>query len=86
MAHRMQTGRWPFRVALPQQLLNEVVYHIDIGTVHYCRDWNCEPGVKKPSIYVEIQGSLSDSPYWMSRRPGILAPVLNCSVGLGDLP
>ena len=81
-----KAGRWTFKVALPQRLLNEGVYRIDIGAALYCRGWICEPGVKGPSIFVEIQGGLSDSPYWMGRRPGILAPVLNWCVSEGGLP
>jgi lipopolysaccharide transport system ATP-binding protein len=27
-----------------------------------------------------VQGGLSDSPYWMVKRPGLLAPVLDWTV------
>lgn len=79
-------GRWTFKALLPRRLLNEGVYRIDIGVALYCRRWICEPGVNSPSIFIEVQGGLSDSPYWMVRRPGIIAPVLNWSVSQGDLP
>jgi len=43
----------------------------------YNRQWMYEPNVNSPSIYLNIQGGLSDSPYWMTKRPGILAPIFN---------
>jgi lipopolysaccharide transport system ATP-binding protein len=46
-----------------------------IGGLHY-RAWLFQPNVNAPSVTLTIQGHLSDSPYWISRRPGILAPVL----------
>ena len=41
----------------------------------HCREWLAEPGRNSPAIQFEIQGGLSDSPYWFYSRPGILAPV-----------
>jgi lipopolysaccharide transport system ATP-binding protein len=52
------------------------VYRLEvIGGLHH-RQWLFEPGVNAPSIYLIIQGGLSDSPVWMIKRPGILAPVM----------
>jgi len=68
------------RSKLPQRLLNEGIYRVEcIGGLH-CRQWLFEPGNTAPSIFLVIQGLLSDSPYWMGRRPGLLAPILEYSL------
>ena len=61
---------------IPARFFNEGVYRFElIGGLHF-REWIFQPGSNLPSITLEIQGGLSDSPYWMMRRPGIMAPVL----------
>jgi lipopolysaccharide transport system ATP-binding protein len=61
---------------IPCRFLNEGTYRIEfIGGLHF-RQWLFEPGKNAPSIILTIQGGLSDSPNWMLRRPGILAPVM----------
>ena len=61
---------------LPGRLLNEGKYRIELLAALYYREWLIEPGKGGPGITIQIQGGLSDSPYWMVRRPGELAPVL----------
>lgn len=73
---KLRPGLWSFRSRLPGRLLNEGKYRVDLLAALYCREWLAEPGVRAPSIYVDIQGGLSDSPYWLVRRPGLLAPVI----------
>jgi lipopolysaccharide transport system ATP-binding protein len=50
-----------------------------ISSLHF-RKWLAEPGKSAPSIYLTVQGGLSDSPYWMIKRPGLLAPVMEWSL------
>ena len=50
-----------------------------IGGLHF-RKWFFEPGKSVATIYFEIRGGLSESPYWMNKRPGILAPVIKWEV------
>ncbi|MCP3980404.1 MAG: ATP-binding cassette domain-containing protein [bacterium] len=70
------TGRTTLRSRIPPRWLNEGRYRIElIGGLHF-RSWLFEPSVSAPSIFLTIQGGLSDSPYWMQRRPGLLAPTL----------
>ena len=70
---RLSAGRCLLRSRLPSRLLNEGTYRLEmIGTLH-CREWLYEPNVSAPSVTLTIQGGLSDSPYWMAPRPGILA-------------
>jgi lipopolysaccharide transport system ATP-binding protein len=80
--------KWPLlhkgvcilRGKLPCHLLNEGSYRLElIGGLHF-REWLFEPNVNAPSIQIEIQGGLSESPYWMTKRPGLLAPVIEWTV------
>ncbi len=72
----LNEGYCLLRSQLPSRFLNEGVYRIELLLALYYKQWLSEPGVDAPSIDVTIQGGLSDSPYWMIKRPGILAPVL----------
>lgn len=61
---------------IPERLLNQGNYRIEfISSLHF-KEWLCQPGVNTPTIFLKIQGGLSDSPYWMIQRPGLLAPVM----------
>lgn len=80
--------RWPelkkghcfLRSKIPPRFLNEGTYRIEfISSLHF-RQWLCQPGTNSPVIYLNIQGGLSDSSYWMAKRPGIVAPVLEWEV------
>jgi homopolymeric O-antigen transport system ATP-binding protein len=76
---RLQPGRWRFRSMLPRRTLNEGRYRIELLSALYYREWLSEPGVRAPSVHLDVQGGLSDSPYWRARRPGVLAPVIDWS-------
>jgi lipopolysaccharide transport system ATP-binding protein len=57
-------------------MLNEGTYRVEfLASLHY-RAWLLQPGAGSPHIILTIQGGLSDSPYWMEKRPGILAPII----------
>jgi lipopolysaccharide transport system ATP-binding protein len=80
--------RWPklekgiciLKSKIPSRLLNEGDYRLELlGGLHF-RKWLFEPGKGVPDILLQIRGGLSDSPCWMGRRPGILAPVLGWEV------
>jgi lipopolysaccharide transport system ATP-binding protein len=72
---RPKLGRNAFKSKLPRRILNEGTYHIELLAALYCKQWLIQPGKNAPSIHLDIQGGLSDSPYWTIRRPGLLAPV-----------
>lgn len=73
---RLAKGPLRVRSRLPTSQLNEGVFHITlIASLHY-REWIFEPGANSPSITLTLRGKFSDSPLWMSRRPGLLAPHL----------
>lgn len=73
---KLELGVAEFHCALPARFLNEGSYRLELIVSHHFREWIVQPGFNSPSIHFEIQGGLSDSPYWMQARPGILAPYL----------
>jgi lipopolysaccharide transport system ATP-binding protein len=59
---------------LPPHFLNEGDYFVElIGGVHN-QFWICEPQKNIPILKLHIKDGLSNSPYWVLPRPGILAP------------
>ncbi len=73
---KLSMGINVLRSKIPKHFLNEGTYRIEcIGRLH-SRQWLFEPGRNAPPIFLTVQGGLSDSPYWMNRRPGILAPIM----------
>ncbi len=77
---KLSKGKFCFSGLIPKRYLNEGLYRIEPMVSMYYRDWIIQPSVNAPMLYFEIKGGLSDSPYWLTRRPGILAPLLNWSV------
>jgi lipopolysaccharide transport system ATP-binding protein len=73
---KLHKGRCSIRGKIPGHLLNEGTYRLElIGSLHFIK-WLFEPGANAPSINFVITGGLSDSPLWMVKRPGLLAPVI----------
>jgi lipopolysaccharide transport system ATP-binding protein len=71
---KLEKGVVELRCALPKRFLNEGSYRLELNCSLHHRDWFVRPGHNSPSVRFEIQGGLSDSPYWLYARPGILAP------------
>ena len=70
----IKQGRIQLRGRIPSRLLNEGSYRLEfLASLHF-REWILQPGSGAPSIFLTIQGGLSDSPYWMMKRPGVFAP------------
>ncbi len=74
---KLGKGRNCFVCKIPPRFLNQGIYRIELIIALYRRLWICQPGIKSPNIFLDIQGGLSDSPYWMVRRPGIISPSFN---------
>lgn len=69
-------GYCKLKSKIPKRFLNEGDYRIElIASLHF-KEWLCEPEENAPFINLKIRGGLSDSPYWIMKRPGILGPVL----------
>ena len=65
---------------IPAHFLNEGEYYIYFSaSLHYIQ-WIVNPEEDSPCLKLYIQGGLSDSPFWPSRRPGVCAPVLEWTV------
>lgn len=72
----IQLGHNRLFCEMPKNFLNEGDYRFElILSLHY-REWLSQPGVNAPTIRFAIRGGLSESPYWMAARPGVLAPIL----------
>jgi lipopolysaccharide transport system ATP-binding protein len=71
---QLSGGEVELRCALPKRLLNEGTYRLEMNCSLHHREWIVRPGHNSPAIHFRIQGGLSDSPYWLNPRPGVLAP------------
>jgi lipopolysaccharide transport system ATP-binding protein len=71
---KLERGVVELRCALPNRLLNQGTYRLELNCSLHCREWLARPGHNSPAVHFEIQGGLSDSPYWLHAREGILAP------------
>jgi lipopolysaccharide transport system ATP-binding protein len=63
------------RSKLPR-FLNEGTYRLEIVGGLHCRGWLFEPGKDLPAIRFSIRGGLSESPYWLWQRSGLLGPII----------
>ena len=70
----LERGLVEVRCALPVRFLNEGAYRLELNASLHRREWLSQPGLNSPAVHFRIQGGLSDSPYWLEARPGILAP------------
>jgi len=64
----------------PNNLLNEGNYRLELICSLHFRKWIFQPNKDNPSINLNIKGGLSESSYWMIKRPGIIAPILKWMV------
>jgi lipopolysaccharide transport system ATP-binding protein len=71
---QLDRGFVELRCAIPSRLLNQGTYRLELNCSLHCREWLSRPGHNSPAIQFEIQGGLSDSPYWFYPREGVLAP------------
>jgi lipopolysaccharide transport system ATP-binding protein len=72
----LREGKCLLRSKIPLYLLNEGAHRIEcIVDLHNVR-WVLLPGEHNPTVRIDVQGGLSDSPYWTRTRIGVIAPVL----------
>ncbi|PID60309.1 ABC transporter ATP-binding protein [candidate division KSB3 bacterium] len=69
-------GKDHFRFKIPERLLNEGIYRIELAASLYKRMWLIQNGKENINIFLHIAGGLSDSPQWLECRGGIIAPVI----------
>ena len=77
---KLKMGLNKIKCQLPKRFLNQGAYRLELNVAIFNRYYICEPGKNAPSINFEIQGGLSDSPYWLSKRQGVVAPILNWEI------
>jgi len=66
-----------FRCKLPSHLLNEGTYRIELYSALFQQMYLFQNGKDCPSVFLMIKGGLSDSPYWVKKRGGYFAPIIN---------
>lgn len=62
---------------IPKHLLNEGGYRVELAASIHMQRWISEPGVNAPAVQLSINGGLSESPYWMVARGGVVAPIIS---------
>lgn len=80
----LHLGHNKLRGQVPAYLLNEGRYRIDFFASLHAQSWFSEPADTSVSVDLQIAGSLSPSPYWRSRRPGVVAPILEWTATHGE--
>jgi lipopolysaccharide transport system ATP-binding protein len=77
---KLSSGLFQQTSEIPVSILNIGKYRIEmIGGIHG-KKWLLEPNTSVPSMSFIIEGKPSDSPYWNSRRPGMIAPLLQWNI------
>ncbi|MDR1763029.1 MAG: ATP-binding cassette domain-containing protein [Dysgonamonadaceae bacterium] len=71
----VQMGQNKIVMWMQPHYLNEGKYRVELITSIHNNEWLCKPETKSPSIFFNINGGLSDSPFWQEHRPGIMAPI-----------
>jgi lipopolysaccharide transport system ATP-binding protein len=74
---RWTKGHNVVRTQIPRHFLNEDDYRIELVIFMHGEFYISRQMKDSPSIFLQIEGGLSDSKRWLERRQGIIAPVLN---------
>lgn len=73
---KIARGEIILRSKFPKNFVNEGAYRLECIAGLHNQQHIYQSGVNSPSIELVIQGGLSHSPYWMNKRPGIVAPII----------
>ena len=65
---------------IPNHFLNEGEYYIYFSASLHFIQWLVNPEEDSPCLKLNIQGGLSESPFWTIKRPGVNAPILKWSI------
>jgi len=69
-------GKNNFRTKLPLHVINEGSYKVELIAGLYYREWFLRPGSSRIALDLHVSGGLSESPFWVSKRPGVVAVVV----------
>lgn len=72
---KINKGMNQLSFVIPAHFLNEGKYTVELSASLYKKEWILRPFGHDIKITLHISGGLSSSPYWYSRRKGIVAPV-----------
>ncbi len=72
----IKIGRNKFVLWIPEHLLNEGDYRIELNASLHFTEWILQPEINSPSIHLSIREGYSNSPHWQVKRPGYFAPIL----------
>lgn len=73
---QLREGPCHLKSRIPPHFFNEGTYRLELLASIHMGKWLCKPGSNSPEIFLAVKGGLSDSPLWLSRRPGILGPII----------
>lgn len=73
---KINEGEIILRSKFPKNLVNEGTYRLDCIAGLHNQKHIYQSNVNSASIELTIKGGLCESPYWMMKRPGIVAPIL----------
>jgi lipopolysaccharide transport system ATP-binding protein len=73
---KLSVGHNLLITTLPKKLLNEGSYSIEVMASLHNRQWLIEPGKSSNRIGFKVAGGLSDSPIWLTKRRGVIAPII----------
>jgi lipopolysaccharide transport system ATP-binding protein len=71
---KFELGENVVRTRISKRFLNEDEYRIELVIFLHCYKYIAQQTVNAPSIYFQIEGGLSDSLQWITKRQGLLAP------------
>lgn len=73
----IKKGKNVFAGKLDCGILNEGSYRLELISTLHMQYWITEPLKRSPTIFFEVRGGMSNSPYWYAKRPGLFAPLLS---------
>lgn len=76
LAQKLELGRVTLRTRIPPRFLNQGLYRLDFMAGLHSLAWLSMPGNTAHAVFFRIEGGLSDSVFWVTKRPGAVAPVL----------
>jgi lipopolysaccharide transport system ATP-binding protein len=73
----LSPGSWQVRTPIPKRFFNEGDYRITVGVFRHFKGYISDfREANAPTVSLLIRGGLSDSPAWVNKRSGIVAPLL----------
>jgi lipopolysaccharide transport system ATP-binding protein len=76
----MGKGIHIIRTKVPRRFLNEGSYRIELSVALHKVHWIFRFGGHVPTVFLVIEGGLTDSKHWSAKREGLLAPMFEWKV------